>query len=228
MSSSPFALVYRRATSLLRRPQTLTLQLSRRIHSNLRHHRFRLNAGVTLAASTAFMCCVTYYNFFTAEKVTSTSVNAEEEEEKKDGESKKIRSNKTGVEKPGENRFRQFASMEMKDTRQPLMTFNDLLDSLILDRPKPRIKTKLITEGALKVMLAGTPRITTPRSREWKEDPNFIRSLKETGILTFNEYMFLLSILTRPQSGFRAAFDVIDASRENTILKSEYNQVSTF
>ncbi len=41
-------------------------------------------------------------------------------------------------------------------------------------------------------------------------------------MISFPEYMFLLSILTRPRSGFRVAFDVIDASRENTILRSEF------
>ena len=43
--------------------------------------------------------------------------------------------------KPGEYRFRRFASPE-KDG-EPLMTPRDFLDSMIQDNPRPRIKSKV-------------------------------------------------------------------------------------
>ena len=45
--------------------------------------------------------------------------------------------------KPGEYRFRRFASLE-KDG-EPLMTPRDFLDSMIQDNPRPRIKSKVYT-----------------------------------------------------------------------------------
>ena len=44
---------------------------------------------------------------------------------------------------PSEIRFRAFASLEYSDTGEPLMTPGDFLDSLIQDRPRPRIKARV-------------------------------------------------------------------------------------
>ena len=43
--------------------------------------------------------------------------------------------------RPGEARFRNFASLEFEG--EPFMTPRDFLDSVIQDRPRPRIKTKV-------------------------------------------------------------------------------------
>ena len=44
---------------------------------------------------------------------------------------------------PSEIRFRAFASLEYSETGEPLMTPGDFLDSLIQDRPRPRIKARV-------------------------------------------------------------------------------------
>ena len=44
---------------------------------------------------------------------------------------------------PSEIRFRAFASLEFSETGEPLMTPGDFLDSLIQDRPRPRIKARV-------------------------------------------------------------------------------------
>lgn len=43
--------------------------------------------------------------------------------------------------KPGEKRFRNFASLEYNG--EPIMTMRDFLDSIIQDRPRPRIKSRV-------------------------------------------------------------------------------------
>ena len=48
---------------------------------------------------------------------------------------------------PGEHRFRNFASLEFDG--EAFMTPRDFLDSLIQERPRPRIKSKVIGEGVL-------------------------------------------------------------------------------
>ena len=44
---------------------------------------------------------------------------------------------------PSELRFRAFAGLEYSETGEPLMTPGDFLDSLIQDRPRPRIKARV-------------------------------------------------------------------------------------
>ena len=44
--------------------------------------------------------------------------------------------------KPGEKRFRNFASLEYNG--EPIMTMRDFLDSIIQDWPRPRIKSRVI------------------------------------------------------------------------------------
>ena len=48
---------------------------------------------------------------------------------------------------PSEIRFRAFASLEYSETGEPLMTPGDFLDSLIQDRPRPRIKARVSRFG---------------------------------------------------------------------------------
>ena len=50
---------------------------------------------------------------------------------------------------PSEIRFRAFASLEYSETGEPLMTPGDFLDSLIQDRPRPRIKARVSQGGAV-------------------------------------------------------------------------------
>ncbi len=57
-------------------------------------------------------------------------------------------------------------------------------------------------------------------------NPTLFRDLDDGGVISYVEYLFLLSLLTRPQSGFRIAFDLIDVSAEGTIIKDEFSRVS--
>jgi hypothetical protein len=69
---------------------------------------------------------------------------------------------------------------------------------------------------------------TVPKLKEEINDdprPRLFRDLDENGIISYVEYLFLLSLLTRPQSGFRIAFDLIDTSEEGIIVKEEFSRV---
>eukprot|EP00094_Tigriopus_californicus_P009262 TCALIF_08930-PA protein Name:"Similar to MICU3 Calcium uptake protein 3, mitochondrial (Homo sapiens)" AED:0.08 eAED:0.08 QI:241/0.5/0.4/0.8/0.5/0.6/5/0/425 len=124
--------------------------------------------------------------------------------------------------KPGEARFRVFASLNVDG--EPFMTPSDFLDAMIQERPKPRIKPKLVPPETLKMILDSTPTVDQYVELHRGEDPCLLREIGERGIISFVEYLFLLSILTRPSSGFRVAFDLIDISREDSIMKSEYHK----
>lgn len=56
-----------------------------------------------------------------------------------------------------------------------------------------------------------------------EDNPSMFRDLNDSGLISYVEYLFLLSLLTRPQSGFRIAFDLIDTGGEQgTIIKEEF------
>jgi len=120
---------------------------------------------------------------------------------------------------PGEDRFRQFASARFDG--EDYMSPRDFLDSLIQDVPRPRIKARLLSAKEVDDILKLTPSV----SQRSSEDPAFFRKLGDDGLISFPEYLFLLSVLTRPRSGFRVAFDLIDVSRENVIEHDEFSQV---
>ena len=54
---------------------------------------------------------------------------------------------------------------------------------------------------------------------ETPENPNLFRKLNDSGLISYMEYLFLMALLTKPKSGFRIAFDLIDVSEENTIVR---------
>ena len=76
-------------------------------------------------------------------------------------------------------------------------------------------------------MLKRTPEISYYAKRhESESDPTFLRGLGNNGVLTYSEYLFLLSVITKPNSGLKFAFSIIDVSKENTIMGDEFSKVS--
>lgn len=74
-------------------------------------------------------------------------------------------------------------------------------------------------------MLNNTPAIKKFLKEHASDNPSFLRKLGDAGVITFSEYLFLLSVITRPQSGHLVAFNIIDVSNENTIHPDEFSQV---
>lgn len=55
-----------------------------------------------------------------------------------------------------------------------------------------------------------------------KNDDQFFRSLGGHGIISYSEYLFLLTILIKPQSGFKIAFAMLDQDGNERIDKTEF------
>ena len=49
------------------------------------------------------------------------------------------------------------------------------------------------------------------------------RYVGDRGIISFSEYVFLLSVITKPWRSFKIAFDLIDKNRNQKLSKSEFN-----
>ncbi|XP_018530904.1 calcium uptake protein 3, mitochondrial isoform X1 [Lates calcarifer] len=112
-----------------------------------------------------------------------------------------------------ENRFRLFSSVEYDG--QLYMTPLNFIESVTLNEPKSRRAWKSLTKKELDKMLADTPPV-------WKGSSNLFRNLRERGVISYTEYLFLLCILTKPHAGFRIAFNMFDADGNEMVDKREF------
>uniref|UniRef100_A0A3B4UEG2 Mitochondrial calcium uptake family member 3 n=1 Tax=Seriola dumerili TaxID=41447 RepID=A0A3B4UEG2_SERDU len=112
-----------------------------------------------------------------------------------------------------ENRFRLFGSVEYEG--QLYMTPLNFIESVTLNEPKSKRAWRSLTKKELDKMMADTPPV-------WKGSSNLFRNLRERGVISYTEYLFLLCILTKPQAGFRIAFNMFDADGNEMVDKREF------
>lgn len=112
-----------------------------------------------------------------------------------------------------ENRFRLFSSVEVEG--QLYMTPRNFLESINLTEPKGKRARKSLTKKDLEAMLGDTPPV-------WKGSSNLFRNLRERGVISYTEYLFLLCILTKPRAGFKIAFNMLDKDGNQMVDKMEF------
>uniref|UniRef100_A0A8D8VHJ5 Calcium uptake protein 3, mitochondrial n=1 Tax=Cacopsylla melanoneura TaxID=428564 RepID=A0A8D8VHJ5_9HEMI len=112
-----------------------------------------------------------------------------------------------------EKRFIKFASVEFDG--QLYMTPQDFLESFVEDEPRPRLKRRVLTQKELKCIKDETPTFH-------KGSTQLFRTLRDKGIISYTEYLFLLTILTKPQTGFRIAFNMFDTDGNQRVDKNEF------
>ncbi|XP_031841721.1 calcium uptake protein 3, mitochondrial isoform X1 [Nomia melanderi] len=112
-----------------------------------------------------------------------------------------------------ERRFIKFASVEYDG--QLYMTPQDFLDSVVEPEPRPRLKRRVLTDKELEVMRNSIPLLR-------QGSPHMFRNLRDKGIISYTEYLFLLSILTKPNTGFRIAFNMFDTDGNERVDKTEF------
>ncbi|XP_053965294.1 calcium uptake protein 2, mitochondrial isoform X6 [Anastrepha ludens] len=112
-----------------------------------------------------------------------------------------------------ERRFIKFASVEYQG--QLYMTPQDFLDSVVEQEPRPRLKRRALSDQDLQVIKDNTPPLK-------KGTKMLFRTLRDRGIVSYTEYLFLLSVLTKPISGFRIAFNMFDTDGNHRVEKDEF------
>ena len=117
-----------------------------------------------------------------------------------------------------EKRFIKFASVEYDG--QIYMTPQDFLESVVEGEPRPRFKRKRCTDLEVKDMMRRMPKLH-------KNNDNFFRGLGNKGLISYSEYLFLLTILIKPQSGFKIAFAMLDQDGNQRIDKDEFKVLET-
>ncbi|KAM3962153.1 mitochondrial calcium uptake 3 [Aphomia sociella] len=112
-----------------------------------------------------------------------------------------------------ERRFIKFASVEFGG--QLYMTPQDFLESVVEQEPRPRLKRRILTTKEIEQLRDHTPALK-------KGSPQMFRNLRDKGIISYTEYLFLLSILTKPASGFQIAFNMFDTDGNQRVDKNEF------
>ncbi|KAJ8709347.1 hypothetical protein PYW07_009173 [Mythimna separata] len=112
-----------------------------------------------------------------------------------------------------ERRFIKFASVEYGG--QLYMTPQDFLESVVEQEPRPRLKRRLLTTKEIEYLRDHTPPLK-------KGSSQMFRNMRDKGIISYTEYLFLLSILTKPASGFRIAFNMFDTDGNQRVDKNEF------
>uniref|UniRef100_A0A8D0HPK2 Mitochondrial calcium uptake family member 3 n=1 Tax=Sphenodon punctatus TaxID=8508 RepID=A0A8D0HPK2_SPHPU len=112
-----------------------------------------------------------------------------------------------------EQRFRMFASLEFEG--QLYMTPYDFLHSVTNDEPKCNLYFFILILQEMNQILTETPPI-------WKGSSKLFRNLREKGVISYTEYLFLLCILTKPHAGFKIAFNMFDTDGNEIVDKKEF------
>ncbi|CAG9568329.1 unnamed protein product [Danaus chrysippus] len=112
-----------------------------------------------------------------------------------------------------ERRFIKFASVEYGG--QLYMTPQDFLESVVEQEPRPRLKRRVLTAKEIEQLKDQVPPLK-------KGSSQMFRSMRDKGIISYTEYLFLLSILTKPASGFQIAFNMFDTDGNQRVDKNEF------
>ncbi|XP_029363183.1 calcium uptake protein 3, mitochondrial [Echeneis naucrates] len=112
-----------------------------------------------------------------------------------------------------EHRFRMFSSVEYEG--QLYMTPQNFIESVTMNEPRNKRPWRSLTKQELEKILSETPPV-------WRGSSKLFRNLREQGIISYTEYLFLLCILTKPHAGFKIAFNMFDADGNQMVDKREF------
>ncbi|KAM8879627.1 calcium uptake protein 3, mitochondrial isoform 3-T6 [Spinachia spinachia] len=112
-----------------------------------------------------------------------------------------------------EHRFRIFSSVEYEG--QLYMTPQNFIESVTMSEPRNKRPWRSLAKQELEKILSETPPV-------WRGSSKLFRNLRERGIISYTEYLFLLCILTKPHAGFKIAFNMFDADGNQMVDKREF------
>jgi len=110
-------------------------------------------------------------------------------------------------------RFLEFASVIVEN--ELFMTPKDFLESIIEENCKPRYGHQQLNKEEALELVKSTP------ARD-ESSFEFFRSLNTKGLISYTEYLFLLSLLTKPKSGFEIAFKMFDVDDNHIVDLKEF------
>ncbi|XP_033834105.1 calcium uptake protein 2, mitochondrial [Periophthalmus magnuspinnatus] len=146
---------------------------------------------------------VCYYKYIENKRTLPCRVYAKEEEQK-DAVGTNLSARRL--------RFIQFASVVYQD--EPYMTPRDFLYSVMLENVDRKLQKRALTECEANNMLRAASKAVA--------GSYLFRSLGDNGLISYTEYLFLLTILTKPRTGFHIAFKMLDVDGNEQVDKKEF------
>ncbi|CAG5114099.1 Oidioi.mRNA.OKI2018_I69.chr2.g8170.t3.cds [Oikopleura dioica] len=114
-------------------------------------------------------------------------------------------------------RFENFATVQVNG--ELFMTPADFLESVTEDNPR---KSSYKISYSVAEIEANLKQHTPARNKIQKGATDFFRKLGKNGIISYNEYLFLLCIITKPKQGFEVAFKMFDTDGNQLIDSDEF------
>ncbi|XP_028321698.1 calcium uptake protein 2, mitochondrial [Gouania willdenowi] len=109
-------------------------------------------------------------------------------------------------------RFIQFASVVYE--QESYMTPRDFLFSVMLESVDRKLEKRELTPRDLNNMLVA--------ASSAQPGNDLFRTLGDNGLISYTEYLFLLTILTKPHTGFHIAFKMLDVDGNEHVDKKEF------
>ncbi|KAK6486281.1 calcium uptake protein 2 [Huso huso] len=167
----------------------------------------RRAVGPGLLGSLVFGSGLAYYRYGSWAGPSHYTVHAAQEE-KSTGEE--------GIS-PRKRRFQQFATMEYEE--ESYMTPRDFLYSIMLENEDHECSG--ILHHSKKNMGKEIDAMLITASKA-KAGSSLFRSMGDHGLISYTEYLFLLTILTKPCTGFHIAFKMLDVDGNEQVDKKEF------
>ncbi|XP_028278169.1 calcium uptake protein 2, mitochondrial isoform X2 [Parambassis ranga] len=144
---------------------------------------------------------ICYYQYHADNRTLPFAIHAEEQ---KDTAAPQMSARKI--------RFIQFASVVYE--QEPYMTPRDFLFSVMLENVDRKLKKRNLTTKDVDKMLAAASKARAGNA--------LFRTLGDNGLISYTEYLFLLTILTKPLTGFHIAFKMLDVDGNEHVDKKEF------
>ncbi|KAM7374862.1 hypothetical protein PAMP_007496 [Pampus punctatissimus] len=147
---------------------------------------------------TGFVC---FYQYHANSRTLPFAVQAEEQ---KEAAAPQLSARKI--------RFIQFASVIYD--QEPYMTPRDFLYSVMLENVDRKLQKRLLTTEEVNKMLDDASKAQAGNA--------LFRNWGDNGLISYTEYLFLLTILTKPRTGFHIAFKMLDIDGNEHVDKKEF------
>ncbi|XP_065123021.1 calcium uptake protein 2, mitochondrial isoform X1 [Paramisgurnus dabryanus] len=127
-------------------------------------------------------------------------------------------------------RFNQFASVFYE--QEPYMTPRDFLHSVLMEKVDPitsacynlhslqaysKLHKKILTKSDVEEMMKVASKAVAGN--------NLFRGIGDKGLISYTEYLFLLTILTKPETGFHIAFKMLDIDGNEHVDRKEFQKL---
>ncbi|XP_077361289.1 calcium uptake protein 2, mitochondrial isoform X2 [Festucalex cinctus] len=109
-------------------------------------------------------------------------------------------------------RFIQFASIVYEE--EPYMTPRDFLFSVMLENVDHKLQKRVLTTKEVEQMMVAASKA--------RPGNTLFRLWGDNGLISYTEYLFLLTILTKPRTGFHIAFKMLDVDGNEHVDKKEF------